>query len=409
MRNKLGKRSREAILLRSLPHSNYRVWFTDTQTVQHVRHVVINEEVFPARHWETEAQYEISNLQLDENENQLGEESDHEMPELLEKDPEDSANSDDDDEDSQEDGSEVQNHEVNVSEGQQDAPIENLTYIPSVGNGQTTPARYPNRDRRSPDRLAYFANRVDAMKASESSETEDMPDLEEALSRNDSKKWRAAIENEVQSVIRNKTWTPVNRADISSKPLDTKVVLKIKRNSDGSINKYKARLVVKGYQQNLDEGIYAPVVDFSSIRLACAMTWANGGEVHQMDVSSAFLNGTLDADDPVYIERPTYLGLRFDEGVVLRLNKALYGLKNAPRAWNRKWNEMVTSQGFKQLQSDTCVYRRDEGSRRIWVLMYVDDILVMGTSTHDIERAKRDLSTLFCHEGHGKYSVFLGR
>ena len=88
---------------------------------------------------------------------------------------------------------------------------------------------------------------------------------------------------------------------------------------------------MKEYQQVLDEGVYVPVVDFSSIWLICAMTWMKGGEIHQMDVSSAFLNGTLDEDKPVFIELPSNVQLNVENGTILRLRKALYGLTNASR------------------------------------------------------------------------------
>ena len=134
---------------------------------------------------------------------------------------------------------------------------------------------------------------------------------------------------------------------------------------------------MKGYQQVLDEGVYAPVVDFSSIRLTCAKTWMKGGEVHQMDVSSAFLNGTLDEDKLVFIELPSHVQLNVEEGTVIRLRKALYSLKNAPIVWNRKWNELKASVGLKQTKADECVYTKGKLKEQVWVLMYVDDILAM--------------------------------
>ena len=373
LRNKLGRRSREAVLLRCLPHSIFRVWYTDTQTVQHVRHAIVNENVFPARSWDTECENDVQQLQVeDESYN-----TDVQIPELNDDfDDDDDAESEIEEEESGEAEDAAQGSAAGDTVDQ--GPTDALTYTPGIR--YQVSGRYPSRDRRSPKRLKFSAKSAHTGKGFQYG-TLDSPTLKEALSREDANEWEKAIDSEVQSLIDNATWTTVNRTECTSKPLGTKFVLKIKRNADGCVNKYKARLVVKGYQQVLDEGVYVPVVDFSSIRLTCAMTWMRGGEVHQMDVSSAFLNGTLDEDKPVFIELPSHVQLKIEKGTVLRLRKALYGLKNAPRVWNRKWNELITSVGFKQTKADECVYTKGKGKEQVWVLMYVDDILVMGSDS----------------------------
>lgn len=93
---------------------------------------------------------------------------------------------------------------------------------------------------------------------------------------------------------------------------------------------------------------------------------------------------------------------------MLKLEKALYGLRNAPRAWNKKWNKTVASCGFKQLQSDECVYTRGNGQKMIWVLMYGDDVLVMGNSAADILKANADLKNMFAMTDMGTLKYFLG-
>lgn len=120
----------------------------------------------------------------------------------------------------------------------------------------------------------------------------------------------------MSSIIPNRTWRAVPRSNASTKPLETRLILKIKRLPDGSVHKYKERLIVKGFQQYIKEGLYAPVVVFSTLRLACAITWRAGGEVPQINVSTAFLNGTLDdKDEQIYIEPPRNIGPHFDDNV----------------------------------------------------------------------------------------------
>ena len=400
LRNKLQNRSREGTLLRGLPHSLLRVWYSDTKSVQHVRHVVVSENNFPARQWKNVSRPSVQDLEwIDE----LFPIKDSDRFESYEG------------EDSELEGSiDAGNDPLNSITGGDELPpappMAELTYTPANASSDTTVVdtgeqqRYPTRDRRNPDRLAYRASEVNL----EIGLTNDQPSLEEALAGSDADMWRAAIDSELTALEVNKTWSNVRRDQATSRPLDTKMVLKVKRHANGEVDKYKARLVVKGFQQQVDDGIYAPVVDFSSIRVACALTWMKGGQVHQMDVSSAFLNGTLEGSEPVYIEPPTYLGPIFDETTVLKLEKALYGLKIAPRAWNCTWNRLVKTVGFVRMKADTCVYRRGEGSNEIWVLMYVDDILVMGCDEKSIQSAKTDLCTLFSMKDMGVVKFFLG-
>lgn len=180
------------------------------------------------------------------------------------------------------------------------------------------------------------------------------------------------------------TWV-VEKLPPSSKPLKSRFVFQKKLLNDGSIGRYKARLVVKGYMQGNVDLTYAPVVDFATVRVALAIAVKREYFIHQMDVRTAFLHGEI--DDEVFIIPPPGCGISLKPGTALRLRKGLYGLKQAPRLWHEKWKDVVTSLGFKSLVSDTCVYRR--GS--VWVLLYVDDVIVVGPELQEVVKVKREL------------------
>jgi hypothetical protein len=132
-----------------------------------------------------------------------------------------------------------------------------------------------------------------------------------------------------------------------TKPIGLKWVYKVKRDEQGVIVKYKAHLVAKGYVQrpgiDFDE-VYAPVARLGSVRLLLAVATQEGWEVHHMDVKSTFLNGDL--AEEVYVAQPAGFVVKGAEHKVLKLKKALYGLRQAPRAWNAKLDGSLLSLGF---------------------------------------------------------------
>ena len=138
-----------------------------------------------------------------------------------------------------------------------------------------------------------------------------------------SREWTKACEEEIDSIIKNKTWIMVD-LPIGAKAIGLKWVFKLKRNSDGSINKYKARLVAKGYVQQYGvdfEEVFAPVARIETIRLLISLAATNGWEVHHLDVKTAFLHGEL--KEIVYVSQPEGYKKKGQENKVYRLNKAL--------------------------------------------------------------------------------------
>lgn len=149
--------------------------------------------------------------------------------------------------------------------------------------------------------------------------------------------------------MKNGTWT-LEDLPAGVKAIGLKWIFKLKRNSDGSINKHKARLVAKGYVQihgiDFDE-VFAPVARIETIRLLINLAAAYNWEIHHLDVKTAFLHGDL--KEIVYVTQQEGFEVIRSESKVYKLNKALYGLRQAPRAWNHKLNSIL-----KELQFVKC-------------------------------------------------------
>jgi hypothetical protein len=144
--------------------------------------------------------------------------------------------------------------------------------------------------------------------------------------------WEVAMENEIQSIEKNKTWT-LTDLPLGQKPIGLKWVFKLKKNAEGVVMKHKARLVAKGYVQkhgiDYDE-VFAPVAIIDTVKLLLSLAANRGWEVHHLDVKIAFLNGEL--EEEVYVGQPEGYAVKGKEKQVYKLSKALYGLKQAPRA-----------------------------------------------------------------------------
>jgi hypothetical protein len=179
--------------------------------------------------------------------------------------------------------------------------------------------------------------------------------------------WKKAMQEEINSIVENGTWTLVD-LPAGTKPIGLKWVYKVKRNEQGVIVKYKARLVAKGYVQrpgiDFDE-VYAPVARLESVRLLLAVAAQEGWEVHHMDMKSAFLNGDL--AEEVYVAQPAGFVVKGAEHKVLKLKKALYGLQQAPRAWNAKLDGSLLSLGFQKSTAEHGVYVRGTGREKLIV------------------------------------------
>ena len=224
---------------------------------------------------------------------------------------------------------------------------------------------------------------------------EEPPTMREALQSEDRELWEKALINEHSAIIKNNTYSLVQRPR-GQRVLRSKYVLKVKRRQDGRIDKYKARLVILG---NMQEGgvdyeeTFAPVMKYQSLRTVLAIANEEGLLVHQMDVKNAFLHGELEED--VFMEQPEFLVKKGEEEKVWKLNKALYGLKQAPRAWNKRLDDFLKGKGFYQCLNDTAIYTKGEGDDKVILAVYVDDILLISKKICGVNEVKGDLSREF--------------
>lgn len=220
--------------------------------------------------------------------------------------------------------------------------------------------------------------------------------------------WKKAMDEEINSILKNETWELVELPK-DHKPIGVKWVYKTKLNERGEIDKHKARLVVKGYKQRFGidyKEVFAPVIRLETIRLVLALSAQEGWRVHQMDVKSAFLNGTL--NDEVYIDQPVGYVKKGQERKVCRLKKALYGLKQAPRAWYSRIDNYFSQNGFKKCTQEHTLYTKGQEGNFLIVCLYVDDLVFTGNSDKMIEAFKTSMKMEFEMTDMGLLHYFLG-
>ena len=153
------------------------------------------------------------------------------------------------------------------------------------------------------------------------------------------------------------------------------------------------------------EEAFAPVTRLETVRLSLALAAKNAWEVHHLDVKSAFLNGEL--QEEVYVVQPEGFLKKGQEYKVYKLIKALYGLRQAPRAWYARLSKCLGELGFVKCPYEHAVYTRREGGEVLVVAVYVDDLLVTGTSVENINKFKKEMSSVFDMSDLGKLSYYL--
>ena len=219
------------------------------------------------------------------------------------------------------------------------------------------------------------------------------------------------MEKEMESLCANKVWElvelPPNRKVVGSK-----WIFKRKVDADRAVVRYKARLVAQGCTQKfgLDyEETFSPVVRFESIRSVIVLGALHKLQLHQMDVSTAFLHGEL--TEEVYMRQPEGFVEQGKEHLVCRLKRSIYGLKQSPRCWNHALDSQLKEMGFVQTSSDPCLYVNSdsEGVDRMFLIaVYVDDIVLGGKSKAEMNAAKTKLSQKFEMKDLGPLHHFLG-
>ena len=212
--------------------------------------------------------------------------------------------------------------------------------------------------------------------------------LKEAMESEDWPRWKAAMEEELQTLGSRKTWELVE-LPANKKAIGVKWVLVVKTTAKGEVERFKARLVAKGFNQvqgrDFDK-TYAPVSRYTSFRMLVALGAANGFKWSQLDVKNAFLYGQLDETE-LYMQQPP----GFEDGTdrVCKLLKSIYGLKQAPLVWYTHIEQFLKSKGWKPLDTDWALFISPDS--KSYLLLYVDDILIGSKEFSNLQDTKKML------------------
>ncbi|KAJ0912622.1 putative RNA-directed DNA polymerase [Helianthus annuus] len=221
-------------------------------------------------------------------------------------------------------------------------------------------------------------------------------------------KWVVAMHDEINALQNNNTWELVQRPTHSN-VVGSKSIYRIKYKSDGSLDRYKARLVAQGFTQvpGLDfSHTFSPVVKSSTIRVVLSLATIFNWKLRQLDVNNAFLNGHL--TETVYMEQPSgFVNPKFPNHVC-KLNRALYGLKQAPRAWFQRLSAFLLTLGFHCSRADPSLFIYKKNNTLIYLLVYVDDVILTGNDEKVLNDFTTRLHTEFKLKDLGSLSYFLG-
>ncbi|KAJ0470227.1 putative RNA-directed DNA polymerase [Helianthus annuus] len=220
-------------------------------------------------------------------------------------------------------------------------------------------------------------------------------------------RWVEAMNKEMEALFRNNTWI---LADLPQgrKAIGCKWVFRVKYKSNGEIERFKARLVAKGFNQRegLDFGeTFSPVVKMVTIRTVVTLAVNFNWPLYQLDVDNAFLHGSITED--VYMKLPQGYYSK-NETKVCKLVKSLYGLKQAPRKWNERLTDVLLKFGFIQSKCDHSLFILNKKGVIVFLLVYVDDIVLTGNSVIEIENIKQVLNDTFKIKDLGVLKYFLG-
>jgi hypothetical protein len=235
--------------------------------------------------------------------------------------------------------------------------------------------RNPARERRTPAR--YRANlAIEGSNPRGLGEHPEPQTYQEAVSGEENELWQKSMDKEMHSLLENDTWELVERPE-GVKLILMKWVYKVKRDAQGNVERYKSRLVAKGFlqKQGVDfKELYAPMSKHTTLKALLAIVAQQYLELHQLDVKTTFLNGEL--EEEIYMQHPQ----GYEQGgpnTLCRLLRALYGLQQVPRAWHRCLKKVLEDLEFVASSVDAALFRGIVDDETIWLLVWVNDILVV--------------------------------
>jgi hypothetical protein len=199
------------------------------------------------------------------------------------------------------------------------------------------------------------------------------------------------MREELEALRKNQTWELTSLPE-GKKAVGCKWVFTVKQSPEGKIDRYKARLVARGYSQtygiDYDE-TFAPVAKMNTVRILISCASNFEWPLHQLDVKNAFLHGNL--QEEVYMEVPPGMVAAGNGGKVCKLKRALYGLKQSPRAWFDRFRRVVCDMGYGQCNGDHTVFYKHTNQKITILAVYVDDIIITGDDETEVVRLKGSL------------------
>lgn len=248
----------------------------------------------------------------------------------------------------------------------------------NLNNEETT----TKRNRKAPDRYGY--NHLCVVEPEDYSEK--TITLQEALNGPESHFWRGSMEEELKSFKKNDAWELVDRPQDAT-IVQCKWVFKKKYDGAGNV-RYRARLVAKGFSQK--EGVdyqetFSPVLRYSTLRLLFSVAAKLSLDIRHLDVTTAFLNGHL--NETVYMQKPVTYETNSGDNKVLKLKRAIYGLKQSSRAWYQRVNDYLINLGFQKSKYEPCLFTKFKGNVKVIIALFVDDFFVFSNcvmSTNDL-------------------------
>ena len=294
-------------------------------------------------------------------------------------------------------------------------PHERTIIDPNTKEGDGEPPQPMPRPRRTihtpvkDDDLRYevtsYGQRQARANIAKTNELSDPLTYAEAMKRSDAVQWEMACKQERKAFEGMGVYSVIPCPQ-GHKVMGSKWVFRIKRGPDGTIQKYKAQLVARGFMQvegvDYDE-TFAPVTKLTSLRTILALANEHDLEVHQMDVKSAYLNGAL--KEEIYMEPPP--GFDIPKGMVLRLAKAVYGTKQGGRVWYEDIRNTLKQMGYQRTEADHAVFTRTDPSMSI-IALYVDNITMASKDLNTIKRDKEALKRRYEMTDLGELNWILG-
>lgn len=296
-----------------------------------------------------------------------------------------------------------------IAEEVPNAPVQPQDGDEAEDNEEAEPLPRANRNRRPPERYGNSYTFFNATEQEEETVT-DPKTYREAVKSTKAKYWKEAMQAEVESLEYNNTWTLVDKPK-DKNVLPGKWVYRVKYDADGQVDKYKARYVAKGFAQV--EGLdffetYAPTCKPETFRTLLAVAAQKDLHLGQMNVKSAYLHSPI--EEEIYLEQPEGVTKRGENGqtLVCKLNKSIYGLKQAAKNWYESLANLLIKNGFQRSRNDCCLFvRKEKDGTFSYILVWIDDMIIAG-APEVVNGNKSMLEKNFKMDDRGELHWFLG-